>query len=469
MAHEPTVLPEDIVVEVLRRLPPHNLAASRWVCKAWRDIIDDHLRSQLLSHSVRGIFINYTTHTMSEFFTRPSAGPALCGGFDWLPCQGVRVTDHCNGLLLCTDWKHDYVVNPATRRWTRLPLRPPPHVPGFGQAAYLTFDHVVSPHFEVYLIPQVPCVGAATLLQTEWPPASHVMHVFSSMTKRWDTKTFIREGVSGDMASGLFGDMASGPSWDGRNRAVYWQGALYVHDQCGSAGDFVMRMCLSNSMYQVIKMPDPLGFHPRHHLGRSMRGLYRALSHSSYGLQFWHLDESCGQIKWVLKHDRRFHLRGDYAQHMDKHWILQDVNYRKGSFFEGDRRTYGNYDQALVEEKYEWDSDDDNIILDSEYVGREKWEAERVGFLGFHPYKEVVFLTNKCNKAVAYDWNTSKFQYLGPTLPKHYEELTMQYKGIVTYFPYTPCWMYELQTINSESQLEDEQLSGKSLENLGQK
>ena len=91
-------------MEVLRRLAPHDLAVSRCVCKPWRDAIDDHLRSQLLSRSVRGIFINYAKHTMSEFFSRPSTGPAICGGLDCLPCEGAKVTDHCNGLVLCRDW-----------------------------------------------------------------------------------------------------------------------------------------------------------------------------------------------------------------------------------------------------------------------------------------------------------------------------------------------------------------------------
>ncbi|KAM0841772.1 hypothetical protein ACQ4PT_058795 [Festuca glaucescens] len=75
MAQDLAVLPEDVIVEVLRRLPPHSIAASRWVCRTWRDAVDARLRSHLLSHSVRGIFINDDMHSLSEFFSQPLDGP----------------------------------------------------------------------------------------------------------------------------------------------------------------------------------------------------------------------------------------------------------------------------------------------------------------------------------------------------------------------------------------------------------
>ncbi|KAM0841773.1 hypothetical protein ACQ4PT_058796 [Festuca glaucescens] len=247
MAQDLAVLPEDVLVEVLRRLPPHSIAASRWVCKAWRDAVDARLRSHLLSHSI---------------------GPAIWGGLDFLPCKGVKVTDHCNGLMLCRDWihrGHQYVVNPATQRWARLPERPPLSMLEFGQTACLVFDHAVSPQYEL-----------------------------------------------------------------------------------------------------------------------------------------WYLDESCGKMKWVLKHDidlgsfgRKFHPLDYYGQQMDKHWILQDVNYRKWlSCFEHGRKTHGNL-EAPAEETYDWNSDDDNI-MDTECIDQEAWRSKHIGFLGFHPYKEMVFRRSCC-------------------------------------------------------------------------
>ncbi|KAM0857395.1 hypothetical protein ACQ4PT_048479 [Festuca glaucescens] len=234
------MLPDDVLVEVLRRLAPHSVAACRWVCKAWRDTIDARLRPL----SVRGIFINFTAHSFSEFFSRPSTGPAICGGLDFLPCEGVRIRDHCDGLVLCHDWEREYVVNPATRRWARLPQRPPPpgHMPGLDQTAYLAFDHAASPHYKVFLIPCLPYgeLEDDLLLESEWPPASYVMHVFSSMTKRWEKTTFLREGE----AAGVLANMASGSDTyrhQDQYRAVYWRSLLYVHCRHG----YVMRYLLT--------------------------------------------------------------------------------------------------------------------------------------------------------------------------------------------------------------------------------
>jgi hypothetical protein len=233
---EPSALPEDLLAEVLRRLPPHFLAASRRVCRAWRGTVDARLRGHLLSRSVRGIFINYVTHRygFSEFFSRPSTGPAIRGGLDFLPCDGVKVADHCDGLLLCCDDREEreYVVNPATRRWARLPRRPPPHLPGFGQSAYLAFDPNASPHYQVFVIPRLLAAGKTdnddSLVEFEWPPASYVLHVFSSTAGRWDERTFLREGK----AAGVIADMDT-DLWYYRYHAVYWESTLYIHCQHG--------------------------------------------------------------------------------------------------------------------------------------------------------------------------------------------------------------------------------------------
>jgi ribonuclease HI len=196
-----------------------------------------------------------------------------------------------------------------------------------------------------------------------------------------------------------------------------------------------------------------------------MGGVYCAIPHSDYGLQLWYLDESCSQMKWVLKHNtnlesfgRKFHPDEYCGQPTDKHWILQDVNYRRCSSFAYYRKADVNY-QAPAEEKYDWNSDDDNI-LDTEHPVQEIRWPEYIHFLGFHPNKETVFLAVASEGAVAYDWNSSKFHYLGRISPKHFELSEMEGASLDTYFPYTPCWMYEFPRTSSEYLLDDEQLSG---------
>ncbi|KAM0842465.1 hypothetical protein ACQ4PT_058356 [Festuca glaucescens] len=339
MATEPSALPEDLQAEVLRRptlLPPHVLAATRQVCKAWRYLVDARLRGHLLSRSVRGIFINYDELNFSEFFSRPSTGPMICGGLDFLPCDGVKVTDHCNGLLLCGDGgERDYVVNPATRRWARLPPRPRPRKRGFGHSAYLAFDPAVSPDYKVFLIPRLLVPSASRksdnnpLLQPEWPPASCVLHAFFSKARTWDGMTFFREGK----AVGILATMDSN-LWYGSYHAVYWGGALYFNCQHG----YLTRMSFSNHTYTVLRLPGAdefEGYRNHHYRGRSLRGVYCAQNNSRLGLQLWHLDESRDRTEWVLVHDieletfaRKFHAsEEDHAQQTRKRWIFQDINY----------------------------------------------------------------------------------------------------------------------------------------------
>ncbi|MBC2899277.1 hypothetical protein CFC21_112128 [Triticum aestivum] len=335
MESEPAALPDDALAEVLRRLAPHVLAVARRVCTAWRDAVDDRLCGSLLPRSVRGIFINFPGDYFSEFFSRTSTGPAIDGGIDFLPClcMGVKVKDHCEGLWLCRESSdralprpREYVVNPATRRWASLPKRPRPHMPGFNHTAHLAFEPAVSPHYQVFLIPRVPWRLPADgesdddddnpSLESEWPPASYPIHVFSSVTQRWDETTFLREGE----AAGIVANMVSYPWYDEcRYYGVYWQRTLYIQTK----NCYLTRMSLSDHTYRVIKLPganELIGYPNNHHLGRSSRGVYCAILDVLNRLQVWYLSESCGRIEWVLKHHTRLKTFEyvDYAQQLGR-------------------------------------------------------------------------------------------------------------------------------------------------------
>ncbi|KAL6623703.1 hypothetical protein ACP70R_033582 [Stipagrostis hirtigluma subsp. patula] len=108
---KPPIESMPLLADVLRRLPPRALAASRCVCGAWRATIDGRclLRADLLlPHSVRGIFLMYHDLDFPAFLSRPSsAGPHISSKLQLLPGlasgpgpSGRRfasVVDHCNG------------------------------------------------------------------------------------------------------------------------------------------------------------------------------------------------------------------------------------------------------------------------------------------------------------------------------------------------------------------------------------
>ncbi|KAM0834381.1 hypothetical protein ACQ4PT_063640 [Festuca glaucescens] len=221
-------LPHGVIADVLSRLAPRWLAAARCVCRDWRAAIDTRrlLRADLLPLSTRGIFVHFYYHRFPELLARPSSMGvgAITGSHDFLPNTdtSIKVTDpcitdydikdHCNGLLLL----NKYVVKPATRRWDPLPPCPPSHdhpvvmhthdddydETTFNE--YLAFDPTVSPHYKVFVVPH-RCA----------------LRVFSSRYGSWKWRSFVREGSVGQPTHKL-------QSFDLRERAVYWRGALYV-------------------------------------------------------------------------------------------------------------------------------------------------------------------------------------------------------------------------------------------------
>lgn len=183
-------LPDDVLADVLGRLPPQSLAACRCVSKGWRDFVNgrDTLRLRLLPAKVAGMLLLLGGGCTPgyQFFARPTLAPAIPDRTEYLPTDlNGRLLGHCNGMLVFPG----VVANPATRQWTRLPPPPPPPCPEISPLLfreYLVFDPTVSRHYEVFLIPVVPTVshGDAVFIPetAEWPPSQFSMCVFSSKT-----------------------------------------------------------------------------------------------------------------------------------------------------------------------------------------------------------------------------------------------------------------------------------------------
>ncbi|KAK1699218.1 hypothetical protein QYE76_015915 [Lolium multiflorum] len=424
-------LPGDVLADVLGRLPPRNLAAYRSICKAWHAVIDGHrlLRKDLLPLTVAGIYAVYDNvsakHSPPTFFSRPSAGARIQGNLRYLdkirPGIGwSRIGVHCNGLILLSEG----VVNPATRQWAFLPPYPDrTRVKGFGQFAFLAFDPTVSPHFEVFFM---HCVihrygGENTDLYpgspgSEWPPSPFVMSAFSSKTWRWEERSFAREGAAVRSVADVEPFLQSVYG----HESVYWQGRLYV-DQIY----FVIRLSLEDNKYRVIHLPPINTAYPQidPYLGKSEKGVYYGFEHHGCDLQIWFLNESTHDPEWTLKHeiDLRPTLASFSWKHGDGSWsVQQDVNHK-----------------ALEKEELEWDSDNEDgtvATAAATEVNVLKGFDDYIFILGFHPYKEIVFLYTWSKRVMAYHLNSSKLEELG-CLPSG-EDDEMRSSCI-----YTPCWM----------------------------
>ena len=229
-------LPDHMLAGILARLLLANMGRSRCVRRAWRAVVDGRrlLLPHLLPHSVEGIFTSYTDLYRPHYLARPSTQhPGVdYGNLHFLPDYvddfGTPIIrDHCNGLLLYEHMRGFCAVNPATRRWERLPHRTHDH--GEFCIAYLAFEPTVSPHYEVFLVPskdlglfditdcertEVPpeqlveknfTLSSNSLSKVkwsaevpqhsaEWPPPSLTLEVFSSSTGQWKESSFAREG-----------------------------------------------------------------------------------------------------------------------------------------------------------------------------------------------------------------------------------------------------------------------------------
>ncbi|KAF0924709.1 hypothetical protein E2562_014514 [Oryza meyeriana var. granulata] len=155
---------DDVLTDILRRLPPWSLAVAWCICNTWRFLVDDRalLRPRILPHSVHGVVINYIDHRRPHLFSRPrsssssvATGGEIDGNLSSVPSYRMNwhVMDHCDGTLLCDIGWGDRlcVCNPATRWWATLAWCS--EAMGFVAREYLAFDPATSSHYEVFLIP----------------------------------------------------------------------------------------------------------------------------------------------------------------------------------------------------------------------------------------------------------------------------------------------------------------------------
>ncbi|KAI5004180.1 hypothetical protein ZWY2020_031423 [Hordeum vulgare] len=412
------LLPEDVLADVLRRVAaPRWLAVSRCVCKAWRAIIDgETLLCTDLSSS--GFFITFLELPLPEFFARPSSPPgrpAISGKLDFLPkATKVRtggrsldvayyIEDHCNGLLLLYG---GYVVNPATRCWNALPPCPHNHTgdEGIGRRFffhhyYLAFDPKVSSHYQVFHF-QIPYLhwGQDEIdpseETSEWPPSTYILHVFSSRRCCWEERLFVRVGdAAGTLAKARAG-------YHGELHSVYWRGSLYVHCQ----SHFIMRMSLSEDKYSAIKP------------GLWEKGVYCA-SFVQNDIRIFILNESSDQLEWILKHDYDLKPVEDFDRQAHGPWILEDINC---GIFHSHLPDMNK--EEVIQEKLEWNSDDDDFHENLDMAEVQHRPYFEIEILGFHPYKEILFVTRSENyklnaMAFAYHLNSFKVENLGSIYP----------------------------------------------------
>ncbi|PUZ40482.1 hypothetical protein GQ55_9G427400 [Panicum hallii var. hallii] len=168
-------LTDELLVEILRRVPIRSLCRFKCVSRSWRNLISDPVHRKKLPQTLPGFFYHNWNFerfpTKAHHFTNITGKgpPFIFPSFSFLPVPGgdVELLDSCNGLLLCRCFEpgprdadgfrpfHYVVCNPATKKWVMLPDGC--WASGEARIARLGFDPAVSSHFHVvvYVLDEV--------------------------------------------------------------------------------------------------------------------------------------------------------------------------------------------------------------------------------------------------------------------------------------------------------------------------
>ncbi|XP_034570888.1 F-box protein At5g07610 [Setaria viridis] len=208
-------LTDDLIVEILSRLPAKSICRFKCVSWHWYNLITRPEHRKKIPQTLSGFF--YPTCRLgqeNDVLTFPDFVDIM--GEEELPFSdpplsfltGYRLIDPkicCNGLLLCLCWKvspsdkANYVVcNPATEKWVALPES---NHDSDACAHYLGFDPAASSHFHVFqLLEEDEDYGYTvrvniSIYSSERGAWSHKGNIWSSELKVDDSKGVFLNGM----------------------------------------------------------------------------------------------------------------------------------------------------------------------------------------------------------------------------------------------------------------------------------
>uniref|UniRef100_A0A8R7P825 F-box domain-containing protein n=1 Tax=Triticum urartu TaxID=4572 RepID=A0A8R7P825_TRIUA len=153
-------LTDDLVVEILSRVPPKSFCRFKCVCKAWLAFSSDPHYRQKLPKISTGLLYQAQYSSDIHLVGMSPNDEETDGALTFMPqYKQLELVDCCNGLVLCR-YKSSYtsadtcrftVCNPATREWRTLPILNTPHGSNVSRyTAFLAFDPSWSGQFYVF-------------------------------------------------------------------------------------------------------------------------------------------------------------------------------------------------------------------------------------------------------------------------------------------------------------------------------
>ncbi|CAO2163142.1 unnamed protein product [Urochloa humidicola] len=314
-------LTDDVLADILSRVPIKSLCHSKLVCRRWRDLISHPEHRKKLPQTLAGFFYerNRFPKSARHFINASGAGEALIDpSLSFLPRYvRIDIVDSCNGLLLCRCRKPtdpvtmDYIVcNPATEKWVVVPDS------GWSSKAYdydvmahLGFDPAVSSHFHVFeFIPDyvwyMDHMDDEDMNEDDFVGWTEVVATYSSENGLW---SFNKDNDQLEMPMD--------------SKSVFFNGVLHLTTSDG----MVLAIDVEGNVLRCIPVPIP-NYHD--HIGDvylSQGHLYFAslcVSDESDGheLSVWCLEDYNSE-NWLLKHNvNPLHMFGEryYSMFGDK-------------------------------------------------------------------------------------------------------------------------------------------------------
>ncbi|XP_048546914.1 F-box protein At3g57580-like [Triticum urartu] len=289
-----SLLTDDLILEILCRLPVRSVHRFKSVSVLWHDLIADPANRKKFPEALAGFL--YTTisnngghhHFVSVSGTAAPFDPSI----PYLQpnkYSGITQVDACSGLLLyrrynSKDDSHLVVCNPATGRWVELPPQPQPQPLELANrhthATGLAFDPAVSSHFHVFHFEETYGGGYIT-----------GVNIYSSRTGTWSH----RNSGMVEKVTLFYG-----------SRCVFVGGLLYVMGNLNYiSNDYVLLgVDMEGKVWKTISVQG-LGT-----IGSSQGCLHYGIASVDdnkqiFGIELWCLQD-CDSKELVLKHTARF-------------------------------------------------------------------------------------------------------------------------------------------------------------------
>uniref|UniRef100_A0A0D9WZU3 F-box domain-containing protein n=1 Tax=Leersia perrieri TaxID=77586 RepID=A0A0D9WZU3_9ORYZ len=290
-------LSDDLIVEILSRLPVRSVCRFKAVCRSWHNLIADRDNNRKLPQTLSGFL--YTSFREDRIPNTAHHFADLTGKGMPLTCpSSFSLVDFCNGLLLCRCFQagpcysdgsrpfHCLVANPLTTEWVILPDA---CWDNDESRICLAFDPAVSPQFHVLEYVEGEGDGCVIAVQ-----------IYSSETGLWS----VHESQWSDH---VIARQCAG------SRSVFLHGFLHSVAPTGE----VLAVDMEGKKWREIHMPEPDDIYSIIHQTQGNLCAITVDPVDETKLSIWIL-EDYDTDNWILKHTvSTLRLFGGMGYHFD--------------------------------------------------------------------------------------------------------------------------------------------------------